>query len=87
MKQVLLQFAIVRAFIYGVVIGALCSCETLEKKLNSDSYDVTCYSADTIIYHGYAEGRLSQDGTSWYFIEAKTGKYIRVSGNCLIIRE
>lgn len=87
MQQVLLNLAIIRAFIYGVAIGALCSCEELDKKLeSSESYDVTCYSGDTIIFHGYAN-RVSVDGTTWFIREKDTHKYIRVSGNCLIIRE
>lgn len=69
-----------------LLLLTLFSCDAVNKKLQ-ESYDVTCYSADTIIYHGYAEGRIAQDGPVWYFREAKTGKYIRVSGNCLIIRE
>jgi hypothetical protein len=69
-----------------LLLLALSACDAIDKKL-SESYDVTCYSADTIIYHGYAEGRIAQDGPVWYFKEAKTGKFIRVSGNCLIIRE
>lgn len=72
-----------------LLLLALDSCTCIDGKLvvREESYDVTCYSADTIIYHGYAEGRIAQDGPVWYFREAKTGKYIRVSGNCLVIRE
>ncbi len=69
-----------------LLLLALSACDAIDKKL-SESYDITCYSADMLMYHGYSEGRVVQHETTWYFTEAKTGKYIRVSGNCLIIRE
>jgi hypothetical protein len=86
MERVLLKFAIVRALIYGFAIGALCSCEELDKKLQDDSFDVTCYSGDTIIFHGYAT-RVYVSGTTWGMWEVNTKKSIRVTGNCVVIRE
>ena len=69
-----------------LLLLTLFSCDAVNEKLK-ESYDVTCYSADTIIYHGYSEGQVVLHETTWYFTEAKTGKRLRVSGNCLIVQE
>lgn len=36
---------------------SLTACDAIDKKLHEESYDVTCYSGDTLIYHGYGAGR------------------------------
>lgn len=46
---------------------------------------ISCYSGGTLIYQGQAKGRIvSGLGIKYTFDEAKTGKEIRVSGNCII---
>lgn len=50
----------------------------------STSADVTCYSGGQVIYKsfGKAVGRSGPGG--WYVQEASTGKFVRVSGDCVL---
>lgn len=47
---------------------------------------ITCYSGGKVIYDGYSTGKIASEKQSdgWYFEDLKTGKLIRVSGDCLI---
>lgn len=47
---------------------------------------IRCYSGGTIIYEGDSTGKIKteQQSDGWYFKDAKTGKLVRVSGDCLI---
>lgn len=50
------------------------------------SADVTCYSSGQVIYKGKSTGRAEpMQASGWNFQEAGTGKYIRVSGDCVVI--
>ena len=50
------------------------------------SADVTCYSGGQVIYKGKSTGRAeATQSEGWEFQEAGTGKYIRVSGDCVVI--
>jgi hypothetical protein len=51
------------------------------------SQEITCYSGDQIIYHGYSTGKVSaESGGSGHFFEEKgTGKLVEILGNCIIM--
>jgi hypothetical protein len=50
------------------------------------SAHITCYSGDKVTYDGISTGKVStvthSDG--WQFKDSKTGKFMRVSGPCVI---
>lgn len=47
---------------------------------------VKCYSGGKIIYDGESSGRVSSTEYSdgWEFRDKKSGKFIRVSGDCVV---
>jgi hypothetical protein len=47
---------------------------------------IVCYSAEKVTYDGWASGKIATESGSdgWFFVEAKTGDLIRVSGSCVI---
>lgn len=47
---------------------------------------IQCYSGGHLIYEGKSTGKIAtvKDSDGWEFKEALTGKFIRVSGDCLI---
>jgi len=47
---------------------------------------ITCYSGGKEIYKGTSTGRIQtvQNSDGWEFKDAATGKFVRVSGDCLI---
>ncbi len=51
------------------------------------SADVTCYSGGKITYDGSSTGKVktTQDSDGWEFVDKATGKFMRVSGDCVIM--
>jgi hypothetical protein len=51
-----------------------------------DSGHVKCYSGGEVIYEGDSTGKIATTSQSdgWEFKEAATGKFVRVSGTCVI---
>jgi hypothetical protein len=47
---------------------------------------IQCYSGGALIYEGDSTGRIQTvtNSDGWEFQEAKTGKFVRVSGACVI---
>jgi hypothetical protein len=47
---------------------------------------IVCYSGGKVIFEGDSTGKVSTESQSdgWYFEDAKTGKLIRVSGDCVV---
>ena len=47
---------------------------------------VECWSGGKLIYEGVSSGKLSSESNSdgYNFVDAKTGKFMEVSGNCVI---
>ena len=47
---------------------------------------VKCYSGGVIIYDGTSTGRVAstRESDGWEFEDAETGKFVRVSGDCLV---
>jgi len=51
-----------------------------------EAADVKCYSGGVLIYDGSSTGKVAttQHSDGWEFKDAKTGKFVRVSGDCLV---
>lgn len=47
---------------------------------------IKCYSGGQLIYEGVSTGRIStvHQSDGWEFKDRKTGRFVRVSGDCLI---
>lgn len=48
---------------------------------------ITCYSGERVIYDGYSTGKVSTvtNSDGWQFKDSSTGKFMRVSGPCVIV--
>ena len=51
-----------------------------------DSAKVDCWSGGKLIYSGVSSGKISSEDSSdgYNFVDIKTGKFMEVSGNCVI---
>lgn len=51
-----------------------------------DSGHVICYSGGKVIYEGDSTGKIlaTQSSDGWEFKDAKTHKFVRVSGQCVV---
>ena len=51
-----------------------------------DPGHITCYSGGQIIYEGDSTGVIETETKSdgWKFMDVKTGRLVRVSGDCVI---
>lgn len=47
---------------------------------------IKCYSGGKLIYEGASTGKIGteQGSDGWQFVDAKTNKFVRVSGDCVI---
>jgi hypothetical protein len=47
---------------------------------------ITCYSGGQVIYDGDSTGKIAtvERSDGWEFMDAKTDRLVRVSGDCLI---
>lgn len=81
-------------FVLGLVIPILLAvfltaCTDADKgnffSLGSPGH-VTCYSGQMVIYEGDSTGKIQtvRNSDGWEFKDAATGKFIRVSGPCVI---
>ncbi len=48
--------------------------------------EVTCYSGGNVIYQGRSTGKVAptKNSDGWEFKDAKTKKFMRVSGDCIV---
>ena len=51
-----------------------------------ESAHVECYSGGKLIYEGVSSGKISseQNSDGYNFVDKETGKFMEVSGNCVI---
>lgn len=51
-----------------------------------DNAKVECYSGGKLIYSGISTGKVNSelDSDGYLFVDKKTGKYMEVSGECVI---
>lgn len=71
------------------VIFVICGCTDADRaalKSFGNSGEVMCYSGGVLIYGGKSTGKIQATSQSdgWEFQDAKTKKFIRVSGDCVI---
>lgn len=47
---------------------------------------VTCYSGGQVIYNGDSTGKIAtvMNSDGWEFMDAATGRLVRVSGDCVV---
>ena len=60
--------------------------EIAEWKSLGDPGNITCYSGGQVIYEGVSTGKIAteQDSDGWKFMDSKTDRLVRVSGECVI---
>ena len=56
-----------------------------ETKFVDRPADVTCWSYGTEIYNGRSTGTVEQEEGLISFVDAETGRYTRISGNCRVV--
>ncbi len=84
-----LVIASIVLLLIAVVLGALSGCTDADRanwtSLGSPG-TVKCYSGGQPVYDGVSTGKIVtvKNSDGWQFKDAKTGKFIRVSGDCLI---
>ena len=73
--------------IIGLIILSSCT-QAQRGKLYSlgENAKVECWSGGTLIYSGISTGKVSSEESSdgYHFYDKATGKYMEVSGNCVI---
>lgn len=73
-----------------VCIAVLCGCTDATQAswgaLGSPA-DITCYSGNTVTYKGRSTGKVAttEQSDGWEFKDASTGRFVRVSGACVIL--
>ncbi len=72
-----------------LLVLAACGCTDTDKAsigAFGSAGVISCYSGGKLIYSGKSTGRIQTVSNSdgWEFKDADTGKFIRVSGDCLI---
>lgn len=80
MNKILLILAVV--MVSGCTDAARASLEAF-----GNVADVTCYSGGQVIYKGKSTGRVkaTEQSDGWEFKDASTGRFVRVSGDCVVL--
>jgi hypothetical protein len=78
-----------RTMILVIAVAMLTGCTDAEKAnwtTLGNAGTVKCYSGGKLIYEGTSTGKIATvtNSDGWQFKDAKTGKFIRVSGDCVI---
>jgi hypothetical protein len=68
---------------------ALLACTDAERAQHAafgEPGHITCYSGGQVIYDGDSTGRIESEQRSdgWLFMDAKTRRLVRVSGDCVV---
>jgi len=60
--------------------------EIAEWNALGDPGNITCYSGGQVIYDGVSTGKIAteQGSDGWKFMDSKTDRLVRVSGDCVI---
>ena len=71
------------------LILAFIACTDTERaswKAVGEPGHVTCYSGGQVIYDGDSTGKIESEQRSdgWLFMDAKTQRLVRVSGDCVV---
>lgn len=81
MKRILLAFISAIA-LFGCTDANIASVSAIGRPAH-----IKCYSGNIVIFEGDSTGRIStvQNSDGWEFMDAKTNKFVRVSGPCVIM--
>ena len=76
-------------FIISCIAVTLTACTDAQRgKIGAigENAKVDCWSGGQLIYSGVSSGKISSESQSdgYNFVDEKTGKYMEVSGNCVI---
>lgn len=77
--------------VYTIVwISVLCGCTdatTASWGALGSPADITCYSGNIVTYKGRSTGKVATvtQSDGWEFKDATTGRFVRVSGACVIL--
>ena len=71
------------------IILALLACTDAQiaaRKALGEAGHITCYSGGQVIYDGDSTGKIltEEQSDGWFFMDSKTQRLVRVSGDCLI---
>jgi hypothetical protein len=76
---------------YSIILAAILTLGCTDTKRASiaaygSSAEVTCYSGGQVVYKGHSSGRVesTQNSDGWEFKDDSTGKFMRVSGDCIV---
>lgn len=85
MKKLMLVGSFVM-FVVLLAIGCTDATQASWGALGSPA-DITCYSGTGVIYKGRSTGKVATVSQSdgWEFKDAATGRFVRVSGACVIL--
>jgi len=78
-------FPVALIFVPALFMG--CSdTEIASFKAIGDPGHITCYSGGQVIYDGDSTGKIAteQGSDGWLFMDAKTKRLVRISGDCII---
>lgn len=83
-----MYFILMIVFIVGTVL-VMTGCTDTDRAsilAYGSSGHITCYSGNNVIFDGIPTGRIQtvKHSDGWEFKDAKTNKFIRVSGPCVI---
>jgi len=69
-----------------IVVTGCTDVERASWSAYGDSGEITCYSGGEIVYQGVSTGRIGTVNNSdgWEFKDSVTGKFVRISGTCVI---
>jgi len=72
--------------LFLLALFACTDAERAQRAAYGEPGHVTCYSGGQVIYDGDSTGKiLSEQGSDgWLFMDAKTQRLVRVSGDCVV---
>lgn len=74
------------SFIIFLLLIRCTDAERASLSAYGESSIIKCYSGGKIIYDGVSSGRVAttKESDGWEFKDMKSGKFIRVSGDCVV---
>lgn len=74
--------------VIGLVIVTIINIFTDSNLASFTSYGsgqtITCYSGGKIFYESESSGRITEMTNGWSFKDKSSGKFVRVSGDCVV---
>ena len=78
-----------KTFMMIFLVVLMCGCtDAMYGGLTSygSAAEVTCYSGGIVTYDGISTGKVvaTSQSDGWEFVDSKTNKFMRVSGDCIV---